>query len=124
MHIFVGSTNPVKIHAVTAAARAQWPAVVVEGIAVPSGINEQPMTDAETRTGAHNRAQAVLAAGLQKLSANPAEKAAPVVLGVGLEGGVEHLDGELWSTVWVVVVDQTRQCYESNGARFKIPSII
>nr|MBP7768851.1 DUF84 family protein [Candidatus Woesebacteria bacterium] len=35
-----------------------------------------------------------------------------------------HLDGELWSTVWVVVVDQTGQCYESNGARFKIPSII
>ncbi len=123
MNIFIGSTNPIKIQAVIDATRAQWPGVVIEGIAVPSGIHEQPMSDTETRTGARNRAQAVLEAGLQKLQQNQATEQPPVVLGIGLEGGVESRDGELWSTVWAVVVDQSGEYYESNGARFKVPEV-
>ncbi len=34
------------------------------------------------------------------------------------------INGELWSTVWVAVVDEKNQVFESNGARFKVPQVI
>ncbi len=144
MHLFVGSTNPVKINAVVTAASETWPSVIVQGRDVPSGVAAQPRSDQETRTGARNRALAALDEGLsaaknsaqrtdtqnhahtahssQDLSyikPKPSES-----LGVGLEGGVFELDGEIWSTVWAAVVDSSGQFYESNGARFKVPEVI
>lgn len=111
MTIAVGSTNPVKINAVTIAASETWPNVQVEGVDVASGINEQPFSDEETRLGARNRAQA-------------AKEQASADLGLGLEGGVMYLENdELWSTVWVAVWDGS-DFYESSGARFKVPDII
>lgn len=122
MIIFVGSTNPVKVNSVTNASSETWPEIKVIGINVPSGINEQPMSDDETRAGAQNRSKAVLKAGLETLSDD--QKKQPI-LGVGLEGGVfEKSKDELWSTVWACVNDQAGNLYESNGARFKIPEII
>ncbi len=124
MHIFVGSTNPVKVAAVALAAVESWPEALVRGIEVPSGVSHQPRTDAETRQGANNRAAAALQTGSSLIERNPLfmqEQA----LGVGLEGGVfEQPDGELWSTVWVVVIDKAGFVTESNGARFKIPQVI
>jgi len=116
--IFVGSTNPVKINAVTTAASETWPDVTVTGIDVPSGIPEQPIGDEQTRQGAINRAQAVLAAG-QK-----ANQSDVTLLGVGLEGGVMDINGELFSTVWTTVIDEDGQLFEANGARFKVPEIV
>lgn len=124
MHLFVGSKNPVKINAVTIAASEAWPTVVVEGRDVPSGIAAQPRSDAETRTGARNRALAALDEGLSALEAADKRFRQTEVLGLGLEGGVYQFEDELWSTVWVAVVDTTGKFYESNGARFKVPSII
>jgi len=121
MHLFVGSTNPVKLNAVTTAASETWPDVVVVGRDVPSGVDAQPRTDLETRTGARNRAQAALEEGLMHFASQCKPSTA---LGVGLEGGVFELDGELWSTVWVAVVDAQGRIFESNGARFKIPDTI
>lgn len=119
MYLFVGSTNPVKINAVINAASETWPEVIGQGYDVPSGINEQPMSDEETRTGATNRAKAALAAGL---SSQPSPiNHQSLVLGIGLEGGVFKRDNELWSTVWVAVVDKEGNLFESNGARFKVP---
>lgn len=131
MMICVGSTNPVKINAVITAASETWPSVQVTGIDVPSGVSSQPRSDAETRTGARNRALAALHDGLLQLKKQNAdgEKKYSVandeVLGVGMEGGVfENEDGELWTTVWCSVVDQEGAVFESNGARFKVPDII
>lgn len=125
MIIFVGSTNPVKINAVKNACQNSWPNAEVIGIEVESGINAQPRTDEETRTGAQNRAANVLLAGIKNLSPAQLEKHQNQILSVGLEGGVyEHLPQELWSTVWACVTDQTGQKFESNGARFKLPKII
>ncbi|HEX7018338.1 MAG TPA: inosine/xanthosine triphosphatase [Patescibacteria group bacterium] len=118
MHIFVGSTNPVKINAVVNATSETWPDVIVEGFEVPSGISEQPMSDEETRQGATNRAKAALEAGLKGHSSTGE------ALGIGLEGGVFKQGPELWSTVWVVVVDKDGNMSESNGARFKVPDQI
>lgn len=117
MKILVGSTNPVKINAVVMAASETWPEVEVVGVEVESGIPEQPMGDQETKQGAINRARAALA----KSQTDPIEAQ---VLGVGLEGGVVKQGTELWSTVWVVVVDPTGTSTFANGARFPVPPII
>lgn len=137
MHLFVGSTNPVKINAVITAASETWPTVRVEGRDVPSGVAAQPFTDAETRIGARHRAMAALDEGLNSLESAGKNYGKDAVLGVGLEGGVFLMEPpentadietpaqpELWSTVWVAVVDVDGNFYESNGARFKVPDII
>lgn len=123
MKIFVGSKNPVKINAVINAGSETWPDLEVEGFEVPSGIAEQPMSDDETRKGASNRAKAALAEGIKAHSDQkyPHDQ----VLGIGMEGGVFELNpGELWSTVWVSVIDQNGNLHESCGARFKVPTIV
>jgi len=121
MTIFVGSSNPVKINAVIIAASETWPDVAVRGFEVKSGISEQPMTDEETRQGAENRARAALDQGEQHVSLFDASE---THLGMGLEGGVFRFGDELWSTVWVAVVDDTGAVYTANGARFRVPDVI
>ncbi len=121
MTIFVGSTNPVKCNAVVLAASETWPEVSVKGFEVPSGVAAQPRSDAETRQGAEQRAKLALEAGL----ADNSTAADAESLGVGLEGGVfEQPNGELWSTVWVAVTDQSGQVWTANGARFQVPEPI
>jgi inosine/xanthosine triphosphatase len=122
--IFVGSTNPVKVNAVTTAASETWPEVMVHSIDVPSGINDQPIGDQETSQGARNRAQAALEDGITQLQSDRPDSQPPNTLGVGLEGGVFHHQGGLWSTVWVAVTDTQGNIFEANGARFKVPDLI
>ena len=125
MHIFVGSHNPVKINSVINASSETWPGVVVEGFDVSSGIPEQPIGDKVTKTGAMNRAKAVLAEGLNKYQNDGRNFTNDEVLGVGLEGGIfEDDEGQMWSTVWAVVVDKTSFMEFANGARFKVPNIV
>lgn len=127
MKIFVGSTNPVKVNAVTQAASETWPEVKVMGFEVESGVSSQPMSDEETKQGAIHRAQNALAAGMvsQEISggnSGPDSLAVPTFLGVGMEGGVvNQSNGEMWSTVWAAVVDQTGEVFLSAGARFQVP---
>lgn len=90
--VAVGSTNPVKIAAVRAVISRVAPSAAVEGIAVASGVPDQPRGDDETIRGARTRA----AAARQRLGAD---------LGVGLEGGVvEESDGSMRTCAWAVVV--------------------
>lgn len=130
MHLFVGSTNPVKVNAVTIAASESWPEAAVTGFEVASGISEQPMSDEETRQGAVNRAKNALTQGLSQISSSV--DTSLQALGIGMEGGVflrtDATDlsqrNELWSTVWAAVVDTQGNLFETNGARFKIPDPI
>ncbi len=123
MKIYVGSTNPVKINAVTIAASETWPDLTVEGLSVDSGVSEQPLTDQETKQGAINRAQNVLKkSSSSNLHSNKNNKQ---ILAVGLEGGVfEAEDNELWCTVWAAVCSRGSDVFTCNGARFKVPQII
>lgn len=119
MTIFVGSHNPVKINAVKIAAQEKWPTVQVLGYDVPSLVSAQPITDEETATGAHNRAAAAMEAGLTALPKSG------TYLAIGMEGGVmTDGRGQMWSTVWAVVLDQQGHFFEANGARVKVPSVI
>jgi inosine/xanthosine triphosphatase len=99
MRIGVGSGNPVKREATeraVAGADSFGDDAVVDTCPVPSGIPEQPFGHAETRTGAVNRADAVLDEGYD--------------LGVGIEGGVaEHASGDdLFLVMWAAVADGER----------------
>ena len=93
MQIIVGSTNPVKIKAVQVALYNVYPEAEYSGVAVLSGVADQPWNDAETQQGAYNRAQTVLA----QTSAD---------LAVGLEGGVVESKFGLMTSAWCVILDR------------------
>jgi inosine/xanthosine triphosphatase len=78
----VGSRNEPKVEAVRDALRAYAPAVRVEGVAVVSGVSEQPVGLEEIVRGARNRA-------------HRAEASGGCDLAVGIEDGLIELpDGE------------------------------
>jgi inosine/xanthosine triphosphatase len=90
--IAVGSTNPVKCGAVRAVLSALAPNARVEGVAVASGVADQPFGDDETIRGALTRARA-------------ARDALGAELGVGIEGGVvEAPDGSMRTCAWAAIV--------------------
>ena len=90
--VAVGSTNPVKVAAARAVLQRVAPAAAVRGVAVPSGVPEQPWGDDETIRGAVARAR-------------HARAAIPgAALGIGFEGGVvEQADGSVRSCAWAAV---------------------
>jgi inosine/xanthosine triphosphatase len=93
-NIIVASTNPVKIQAVLAGFRAMFSGedFTAQGVSVPSGVSDQPMSDEETLQGALNRARA---AQVQHPDAD---------FWAGIEGGCEEKHGELWAFAWVVIL--------------------
>ncbi|MCK4832695.1 MAG: inosine/xanthosine triphosphatase [Anaerolineales bacterium] len=111
MIIAVGSENPVKLAAVRTTIARIWPAAEVRGIAVPSGVSAMPMNDAECIAGARGRARAAVAA----LDAN---------MGLGLEGGVQPADGQLFLTGWVVAVDRSGREGVGSAARLPLPPAV
>ncbi|KAF4629994.1 hypothetical protein G7Y89_g8147 [Cudoniella acicularis] len=100
--IVVASKNPVKIGAAIEGFQRMFPnsKYATQGINVPSGVPEQPFSDAETLQGALNRAQ------------NAREQEPHADYWIGIEGGVEDTPdqtaGTLQSFAWVVVIDRER----------------
>jgi inosine/xanthosine triphosphatase len=89
--VAVGSTNPVKVAAVTAVlVRCGWTASVMS-VGVPSGVRDQPFGDEETIAGATQRARAALHAG-------------DADLGIGIEGGVVEEHGAMRTCAWAAIV--------------------
>ena len=56
--VIIASLNPVKIESVKIGFQKMFPDkdFEFEGVAVPSGVSDQPMSNKETLTGAVNRA--------------------------------------------------------------------
>ena len=104
--IVVGSQNPVKINAVKAHFHGE-----VIGVDVDSGVAEQPWGDEETLLGAKQRARAAL----DKSQAS---------IGVGLEGGVQIIEGILYVCNWGALVDKHGAEIIAGGARFPLPENI
>ncbi|HLU54399.1 MAG TPA: inosine/xanthosine triphosphatase [Pseudonocardia sp.] len=94
MLVAVGSKNPVKIESVRLAYAALRPDEQrsVEGCEVDSSVPDQPLSEDETRLGARMRARR-------------AREALGADHGVGLEGGLQELDGRWFNCGWVCVVD-------------------
>ncbi|KAM0245414.1 hypothetical protein ACHAQJ_010570 [Trichoderma viride] len=92
--VVVASRNPVKISAAKEGFSGMFPsqAFSFTGLNVPSGVAEQPMTDAETLQGAKNRAH----------NARDAEPEADYW--IGIEGGVDDSGDAMETFAWVVVL--------------------
>jgi len=90
-HVVVGSTNPVKIAAVSAVLARAGCVARVEGISVPSGVSDQPEGDDETILGATQRAKAALEASNAELA-------------IGIEGGVVEERSHMRTCAWAAVV--------------------
>ncbi|MBX5464237.1 MAG: DUF84 family protein, partial [Clostridia bacterium] len=111
--VAVGSLNPSKVEAARELFARLRPGTRVEGIAVPSGVREQPLGEEETLRGAVARARAAL-------------EAAPWAdLGVGMEGGValeEGADGEEpWLINWCAVADRRGGLSRGRGLAMPLP---
>lgn len=88
----VGSRNPVKLSAVHQAFAQVWPDEQweVHGIAVDSGVNEQPRSGEESIAGARMRA-------------SEASRKVDAQYAVGMEGGLHEQGGEWFDIGWIVV---------------------
>ncbi|NRB61644.1 MAG: inosine/xanthosine triphosphatase [Saprospiraceae bacterium] len=108
--IVIGSRNPVKIEAVRQGFSRVFPARTFwfEGVAVPSGVPDQPMNDEDTRRGALNRA---IACRQLFPTGN---------FYVGLEGGVEEKNGDIWAFAWMAIITDQKQG-EARTSSFKLP---
>lgn len=106
----VASTNPVKIDATRKGLARLFPAegFTVRGIAVESGVSDQPMSDEETYQGALNRANKAA------LAVSDAD------FWLGIEGGLEDTGSVLQGFAWVVVRGRER-LGKSRTATFILP---
>jgi inosine/xanthosine triphosphatase len=88
----VGSTNPVKIDASRAVLyRIYGDDINVQALTVDSGVSHQPWGNEESAQGALNRAQA-------------AQQQTGATLGIGFEGGLLEVQGQVFTCAWCAVV--------------------
>jgi inosine/xanthosine triphosphatase len=112
--IVVASQNPVKIRAVADGFQRMFPdqEFAIQAISVPSGVSQQPGSDAETMMGALNRAT------------EAARQLPEADYWVGIEGGVEETSGgEMIAFAWVVVCDHERVGRGRTGTFYLPPAV-
>jgi inosine/xanthosine triphosphatase len=112
--VIVASNNPVKLQAVQQAFERMFPGEQFDinplGVSV-AGIPPQPMTDGETHYGARLRAEAAR-------QSQPASD-----FWVGVEGGVQPMEGSLAVFAWVVVISSRRSGEARSGTFFVPPGV-
>ena len=109
--VVVGSTNPVKIAAVEAVLERSGSDARVWGMAVPSGVRDQPEGDAETIRGATQRARAAL-------------EASDADLAVGIEGGVVEEAGHMRTCAWAAVVSRDGRVGIGGSLAMALPDCV
>jgi inosine/xanthosine triphosphatase len=111
--IIVASKNPVKINAALEGFKLMFPheKCEVEGIAAPSGVADQPMSDNETYTGALNRVTHIA----QTTQAD---------YWVAFEGGMEEKDNEFEVAAWVIVKSKEGKIGKGRSATFFLPPAV
>lgn len=111
MIVVVASHNPAKLDAAERAFRGVFPGeeIDVQPVRVPSGVKDQPDSDEETRRGAWNRVRA-------------ARKARPDAdAWVGLEGGLERIDGQWLASAWMVVAAADGRAGQARTPTLPLP---
>jgi inosine/xanthosine triphosphatase len=111
--IIVASKNPVKINSVKKGFEKTFPKeeFVFQGVSVPSGVSDQPMSEKETLQGAINR------------SNNAKENFPDADFWVGIEGGLQEMNGEMECNAWIVISSKDLQG-KSKTATFFLPKKI
>ena len=91
--VIIASKNPVKIKATLSGFQKMFPGeqFEIEGVSVPSLVSDQPKNDAETFSGALNRAD------------NVGRKYAEADFCVGIEGGIEEKNSDMEAFAWVII---------------------
>ena len=114
MRVTIASLNPAKHSAVGDAFSLQFPAatITLHGVAVPSGVSDQPGSDLETRQGAIQRAQ----------NARKAEPDAD--FWVGLEGGIDTFGEQLMAFAWMAVLDREGRLGTARTVTLPLPSAV
>jgi len=117
INVIVGSKNPVKINAVAKAMTLLFPKTIIkcDGIHAPSLVADQPMTAADTRTGAINRALYCRKESLNKKS--------QADYYVAMEGGVDNFEDGPATFAYVAILDQTNQSIGCS-ARLPLPQTV
>ncbi len=107
--VAIGSTNPVKVGAVTAAVQRIWPQATFRAVPADSGIRAQPLSDDEAILGATNRAR-------QALALTRAEVA------IGLEGNTHETVHGMFGTGWAVALNHVGTLGIGGSGRFLLPA--
>lgn len=111
--IIVGSKNPVKINSTDIGFHAAFEsAFLVEGLNVSSEVSDQPMGYEETYLGAFNRAK------------NAKQVFPEADYWVGIEGGINEENDEMYAFAWVVIMDRKGRVGKAKTATFYLPSIV
>lgn len=112
--IIVASKNPVKINAVRMAFEKVFPEeqFLLDGVAIASGVSDQPISDAETLQGAMNRAT------------NAKTSFTDANYWVGIEGGIEKQASEMMAFAWVVIHSKDKTGKARTGAFFLPPRVV
>jgi len=108
--IIVASLNPVKIEAANLAFSRVFPEekFIIQGVAVKSGVSDQPLSNKETYQGALNRIK----------SAQTLEGEADYY--IAFEGGAEDVNGVLEEFAWIVISDKDNIGH-ARSASFSAP---
>jgi inosine/xanthosine triphosphatase len=114
MKIVVASKSPVKIAAALEEFRRMFPEITYthDSVSVPSGVSEQPMTDAETLTGAMNRVE------------NARRTVPDADYWVGIEGGCEDHGEDMVAFAWVAVASKDGKTSKARAQMFLLPKQI
>jgi len=114
IQLVVASANPVKLAAVQRGAGSVWRGrdCSVVAVSVDSQVSDQPLSDAETLSGAENRARGACAA----------EPDADYWF--GLEGGVEPSPHGLLTFAWIVVIGSDNRIGRARSASFLLPEAV
>lgn len=112
INIVVGSQNPIKINASKAAISALYPdtKIICLGVPAPSNVSEQPMTEAETRSGTINRV-------------NYCIKHHQADFYVAIEGGVDVFQNIPATFAYVVIADNNKKSV-GRSANLPLPNRI
>lgn len=108
VRIIVGSKNPVKINCVKRVFSKYFSHLEVRGEKIDSKVSYQPKSEKETIQGAKNRAQCIF-------------KEYSPDIAIGIEGGLEYIDGRLYTFAWVCIESRKRKIGLGRTASFSIP---
>lgn len=108
--VVVGSNNPVKLATIEDAFKKVFPQETFKFVThtAMSGVSDQPMGIQETKQGAFNRAE-------------DCRKHHQADYFVGLEGGIEDIDGEYWTSAWMCVMDAAGKVGFGRTSAFLLP---
>ena len=111
MNIVVASKNPVKLEAAREAFLRMFPDVIpnIKQTSVPSGVSDQPSSDAETYQGALNR---ITAARTEHPDAD---------YWIAFESGIELKGEEMEAFAWAVVGDRDGRLGKGRSTTFFLP---